>query len=463
MKALKTLDDDILDRILTFLPDFKTLQAAIRSSKSVHAVFTAHPHSIVKAVAYNLIGPALLSAIHLIRNIPPYSSFSDPYTFGEAPPEPTEIGVITPKDARELSRNAVVVNTFHDIYSFRYKDRSTKSNRLTAAESFRFTRALYRIMLFADPEEEEAQHTARKEFFTVFPSPDLREIGTVVNFIEDLGDWLKRKAYSQDNSKNHAGQAKAVPPAVFLEAYQKLDPQIIDDYFDCVRLWEANELLDAYIHGPLGAVLRDRGGMSRPRDESRYSEYILDYVEGEDDVCQQCGAKVGIDAWTESNWEVQNEVLVLFRPIDLKRFRLEGRLYDNPREKSAWEAHIKDVPLHELLHDLFELKTPEYSSWSPQDKLCGMCLTKFMTNHIHLWLLQRKRQAGESIPKDCWFGYDCRKQFSNPGDLEHQNEFNHLCAPTKKEELSVFDFGPGVSLLNSLDVPRYAAGPSFIH
>ncbi|KAJ7741266.1 hypothetical protein B0H16DRAFT_1565137 [Mycena metata] len=449
MKALSThpLDDDILDRILTFLPDFKTLQAAILSSKSAHAVFAAHPHSIVKAVAYNLIGPALLSAIHLIRNKPPVSSFSDPYTFGQAPPEPTDVGVITPEDARKLSRNAVVVDTFHDIYSFRHKDRSTKSNRLTAVESFRFTRALYRIMLFADvfpgshtpdldgniePEDEEAQHAARREFFTVFPTPDLREIGTVSNFIEDLGTWLKRKAFNPDKPKSHPGQAQAVPPALFLEAYQKLDPQIIDDYFDSVRLWEANELLDAYIHGPLGAVLRDRGEILRPWGEPRCSKYVLDAVEGEDDLCQQCGVNVGIGAWTESNWETQNEVLLLFRPMDLKRVRLKGRLADNPHEKGVWEAHIKDVPLQELLRDLFEFKTPEYLSWSPQDKLCDMCLLSFIASHIHLWLLQRKRQAGEFIPEDCSFGYDCRKQFHNPGDLEHTKEFNHLCAPTKR-------------------------------
>jgi hypothetical protein len=117
MKALSShpLDDDIVDRIFLFLPDFETLQAAILGSKSMYSVFSAHPHSIVKAIAFNLVGPALLSAINVLRCQPP----DDPWTFGHALPESTEVGVITPEDARKLSRNALVVNTFQDIFSSR--------------------------------------------------------------------------------------------------------------------------------------------------------------------------------------------------------------------------------------------------------------------------------------------------------------------------------------------------------
>ncbi|KAJ7145255.1 hypothetical protein C8R46DRAFT_1360100 [Mycena filopes] len=438
------LGDDILDRVLTFLPDFSSLQATILSSKAAYTVFAAHPHSIVRAVAQNLLGPAILSAIHLIRNVPPEASYADPYTFGHAPPEPTEVGLITPEDARKLSRNAGVVHAFRDIYSFRHKDRSCpKSNQLTAVESLRFTRALYRIMLFADvfpgshtpdldgniePEDEAAQHAARKAFFTPFPSQDLLEIGTVGNFMEGLGEWVKRKVWSPERSKNHPGQAKAVPPALFLQAYRELDPQLIDDYFDCVRLWEANELLDAYIHGPLCAVLRERGELPRPWGKPVYSKYVLDYVEGQDDLCQRCGANDGIELWTESNWDLQNEVTLTFRPVDLQRLRLPGRLNDNPRERNAWAAHIKDdvVSLPAFLHEVFELRTKDYASLSPRGRTCTKCLMMLVESHTYLWLLRRKRLAGESIPEDCSAGYQCRAMLS---DREHAAEFNHLCAP----------------------------------
>ncbi|KAJ7078655.1 hypothetical protein C8R44DRAFT_654481 [Mycena epipterygia] len=206
MKALSThpLDDDIIDRVLTFLPDFKTLQAAILCSKSLYSVFATHPHSIVEAVAFNLIGPALLSAMNVIRNNSPVATVDDWWVIGHADPETTEVGVLTPEDTRKLSKNAVVVNTFQDIFSFRHKDRRSESSKLSLEESLRFTRALYRIMLFAnvfpskftpyiddaDTEEEEQIRVARKEFFAMFSSPELCEIYVAGNFIEALGEWL---------------------------------------------------------------------------------------------------------------------------------------------------------------------------------------------------------------------------------------------------------------------------------
>ncbi|KAJ7078676.1 hypothetical protein C8R44DRAFT_582257, partial [Mycena epipterygia] len=134
------LDDDIIDRVLTFLSDFETLQAAILCSNRC-TPFSPHPHSIVEAVAFNLIGPALLSAMNVIRNNSPVATVDDWW--------PTEVDVLTPEDMRKLSKNAVVVNTFQDIFSFRHKDRRSESSKLNPEESLRFTRALYRIMLFA--------------------------------------------------------------------------------------------------------------------------------------------------------------------------------------------------------------------------------------------------------------------------------------------------------------------------
>ncbi|KAJ7160031.1 hypothetical protein C8R46DRAFT_905708 [Mycena filopes] len=208
MKALTShpLDDDIVHRILLFLPDFRALKAVILSSKSLHAVFASHPHTTVKAVASNLVGPALLAALNLVRNTGPTLAQDDPWGFGKATAEGTEPGVITPEEARELASNAVVVNTLEDIYSSRHKDRSSQSSILSAVESLRFTRAMYRIMLFqktfpanntpffddSDTDEEEEIKTARKDFFAMFPTQELREIYIVDNFIGALGPWLVR-------------------------------------------------------------------------------------------------------------------------------------------------------------------------------------------------------------------------------------------------------------------------------
>ncbi|KAF7364890.1 hypothetical protein MVEN_00359500 [Mycena venus] len=119
MKALSSLPlDDVVDR-----------------------VFNAHSRPIIKTVAFNLIGSALLSAMNFIK----YQR-----TVGHATAEPTQIGLIAPENAHKLSRNALVVNTFQDVFSSRHKDRGSECSKLSPVESLCFTRAVYRIALFAD-------------------------------------------------------------------------------------------------------------------------------------------------------------------------------------------------------------------------------------------------------------------------------------------------------------------------
>ncbi|KAJ7133470.1 hypothetical protein C8R44DRAFT_977616, partial [Mycena epipterygia] len=181
--------------------------AAVLCSKSMYSVFAAHSHSIVKAVASNLIGPALLFAINVIRHVLPVGT-PDAWVFGHADPEPTEGGALTPEDTRKLSKNAVVVNTFQNIFSFRHKDRRSEYSKLRPAESLHFTRELYRIMLFASlfpgrftlfideegtEEEEKKIRVAWKEFLAVFPTLELCEIYIVNNFIEALAQWFVDK------------------------------------------------------------------------------------------------------------------------------------------------------------------------------------------------------------------------------------------------------------------------------
>ena len=70
MKAAPTLANlpfDVIDRLLTSLPDFATLSAAILTCKHVYNTFCNHPKSTMRAIALNITGPALSNAIDLIR------------------------------------------------------------------------------------------------------------------------------------------------------------------------------------------------------------------------------------------------------------------------------------------------------------------------------------------------------------------------------------------------------------
>jgi hypothetical protein len=107
------LDIDIVDRILTFLPDFLTLQNVLTASKALYAVFQAHPNSIVRAVAYNVVGSALPQALRLVR----CQDGSGAYDTLE---EDVVSLNITSEEARKLAANTTVVHALEDLFSWRH-------------------------------------------------------------------------------------------------------------------------------------------------------------------------------------------------------------------------------------------------------------------------------------------------------------------------------------------------------
>lgn len=118
------VDDDVLHRILAFLPTFVDLGSAILSSKSVYSVFQAHPHSIIFAVAFNLIGPALPQALEVARYVyyppDPDLKFSQSEADDQLNLEQTTVSVISSAEASKLSKIARVLHDFEDLFSWRY-------------------------------------------------------------------------------------------------------------------------------------------------------------------------------------------------------------------------------------------------------------------------------------------------------------------------------------------------------
>lgn len=125
MRAFSSLplDDDIIDRILTFLPSFSTLGATILASKHFHSVFKTHPNSVLRAVAYNIAGPVLPQAMRVVR-YPLKQLDSGEDSLSVQPPESwTEsdpISPITADEAQRLAENAAVVASLEDLFSSRH-------------------------------------------------------------------------------------------------------------------------------------------------------------------------------------------------------------------------------------------------------------------------------------------------------------------------------------------------------
>ncbi|KAF9262321.1 hypothetical protein L218DRAFT_867712 [Marasmius fiardii PR-910] len=223
MKGLTRLplDDDIVDRILIFSPDFVTLNNIILTAKAFYNVYICHPKSITRAVAYNVVGPALPQALRAIR-----CPVQDQENSNAEPPEDElgdawdaetgEYGPILPQEVTHLVKNAKAFKGLEENFSLRHKNRRFKdSSQLTFTESYRFQGALYRIMLYCrifygpkyveitdefvneDDDEENRdlldrlnkERKKRKQFLEAYSDEQLLQILSVSRFLKEVFFW----------------------------------------------------------------------------------------------------------------------------------------------------------------------------------------------------------------------------------------------------------------------------------
>jgi hypothetical protein len=108
------LHNDLIDRLLTFSPDFQTLGAAILTTRSFYEIFKAHPASILRAVAANET-KAFGAAIRLVRFIPG-QHLSE--ILPENAPDVAESDLLT-DDLRKLREYAQEAKEWEDLFSIR--------------------------------------------------------------------------------------------------------------------------------------------------------------------------------------------------------------------------------------------------------------------------------------------------------------------------------------------------------
>ncbi len=114
--------------------------------------------------------------------------------------------------------------------------------------------------------------------------------------------------------------------------------------------------------------------------------------------------------------------------INQIRQYLKGLLPQSITESAFLRAQLEPINQPSLYTDmvaeLFDVKRPEFDDWDKEDLLCTSCLTIFVGEHLHLWLLERKRASGRQVPEDCWYGYNCRTQTHR---REHAEKLNVSC------------------------------------
>ncbi|KAJ7143947.1 hypothetical protein C8R44DRAFT_657551 [Mycena epipterygia] len=431
------LDDDIVDQILTFCPDFETLNSLILVCKALQAVFSTHPNSINTDVARNFIGTAFPEALRHLR----YEAIDGKEDNVNTP----QAALINPAETAPLRRHAVVVHKLETIFSRWYKDRKSPTSVLSLQEAFRFQRAMYRVMIYcarfssckydentALELSESSQalqdiYAQRLAMLTEYPTADLHEIHTVVIFLHQLIDWVLQDAVNTDHDdpKQTYDICIAAGPALVLAAYESdgIDP--IEEKRPIYESYEELPLFAGFFSRPLAQIWKSRDVPAPPEDSAHLAS-ILETVPGGLDSCKQCSGFPVSRLWTSATWEHFD-----FDPPEL----LPGMLALNRHEigtlnallgpREAWPTAFSAL-VAEIFHDV--QRQPGYENWEEEDSLCDGCLVKILTAHFYLWLLWKRVKDGWITPEDCWYGYDCKTQMHK---ANHAKTKNHLCAPTR--------------------------------
>ncbi|KAF8644667.1 hypothetical protein AX16_008327 [Volvariella volvacea WC 439] len=437
------LSDDIIDRIFTFLTDFKTLAGLILVSKSIYTVFQSRPNSIIKSICHNIIGPAWPQALRMERYGAPLDCDDidcdecDAPEWPNSPKNPwsekSSISAIKKSEVEELIEGLEVVQTLEDIFARRHKDRT--GTKLSPVESWRFRRALYRFWLYTlvfqthdfsdDNEGGEGIIDGSREmkfyFLNQFPSDELKELYTASIFFVKLLESAIQEDHLEDRySQNQIELGLAVGPSVLLDAYEGRDSDaplfviLKDDLPDSASV--------SYITQPLFTIWEERG-TNPPCDESHWRSILNSSPINEREHCQRCGKTNRFDLWNKTNWEMLQHPR-FWRHVSFFFIERTGILGRNTVEKELFKKYIFETfDYRDLMTKIHRVRTAEFGSWNDEDWLCTGCSISIANAHLQLWLLEKKREDGILIPsKNCRHGYWCKKQTHE--DLDHYSKYN---------------------------------------
>ncbi|KAJ7657235.1 hypothetical protein DFH06DRAFT_1197720 [Mycena polygramma] len=453
MRALSDLplDDDIVDRIMTFCPTFPTLQALALVSKAFYSVFQTHPKSITRAVAYNIVGPALPQALRVVR----YPGVlqddeqdderddvvardkKDPDEVATACPEAHGASVITAAEKETLQKNSRVVEALEDIYSLTQKDRTSRMSVLTSEESWRFRRAAYRIMLycnifsgqhysFEDIEEmgeDDIKHIQRQRTAVLneYPTDELLQIYAVARFIRGILDD------ACGDVPEKVDHLLACGPYGAVRTWEDRSFDALNEDFDFFDEDDGEEmpLYVGFFALPLENIWAARK-VKAPKDDEPATKWILDTIVGANDTCSQCPTPGGFSLLTQANWHRAQLSAYQLLKGNLKRntsvtfdFMTATGLQRDPDALGPWIASVFEGPRADAAWD----------GWTKDLSYCLPCLVKFLEEHAWRWFLEKRQLDPTWVqPENCWYGYNCRTQGHKP---DHGRKLNHLCVPTR--------------------------------
>jgi len=333
---------------------------------------------------------------------------------------------------RLLDVNADVVGSLEDLFSQRYKDRTSFTSQLSGVESHRFRRALYRLWLFSaafgedifeefvDEQGLQESREDQERFLDTYDTRHLREMEMVASFLIDVALWTFRAApppISRFQDGDMGALALLAGPQAIFKAYSDHSSVII---YQRHRAFLRDPYPDRhFFQDALGVVW-----VQRSFEEEYASPIILDEVLGEHDECRRCNTMKGVELWNITNWCMLKGYMHHTIHTSLK-----GMLRKNHTETRPLRATLDGMGYFTLMDQIFDVdpcKGDTLGVWAKEDWICLDCLNRLLEERLHLWWPTQKNKANVALLPNCASGFDCLKQTYQ---TDHALAYNHICEP----------------------------------
>jgi len=368
---------DVTDRVLASLPSFPSLRSTLLTSKSAYNVFNARPLYILSEVAYNHIGPALPQALRLVRS---YDAQRRPKVV-PSEEECVENSRITWEEAQLLAHVNKIVCGLEDLFSFREKDRTSRTSQLTSQESTRFQRAVYRIWLFSvlygnarltgcEQESHNFVQEPALAFLSAFSTAELREIERVARFLK------RAVASAVENTENYELTIDSIltcgPPCILTAAARKAHMP------DKAHLSSGRR---GFLTDTLHQIWVERG--IRPTWHFAGAGVLLDSVNGAKDRCARCNAVKGLSLFNPTNWDLLGAYVA---PVETKLQQL-GLIEASTSEPPPPRALVSYPEYMDAIYGMRDRDA--YKSWQRDDWMCTRCVEEAVMVHLPAWWAQQ--------------------------------------------------------------------------
>ncbi|KAK7013106.1 hypothetical protein R3P38DRAFT_3581946 [Favolaschia claudopus] len=199
-------------------------------------------------------------------------------------------------------------------------------------------------------------------------------------------------------------------PASVLEAHQCQDiSTLVEQIGDTV--WSAGpfSLLLNFFAAPLRRIWNQRQVDAPSNSNEEMREILLDNQDVSPSAAAYSNADLDFEATvvgvviphsSAKKQEDWNELHLDLRPL------LRGKITRNFTDMGVFNDAKPNKNIPKIMAELFEVPRAEdeFKDWNKSDALCSTCLNKFVSAHLHVWLLERKLKDGYDALEDCSFG-----------------------------------------------------------